>query len=362
MLQIIGSALVLIALVGLPVTAHTGRSTSPSRAAQADAAFTDTATALRRPSAAASAVRTVAVGVSMLPDMDLATYLTYKSQVGVAPAAWSLWSNWGEPNATGKFPTGPIMNQLKADHTVPVIIWQPVGADHSDGTYSRYNLIAGYNDGTTYHPPLHDAYIKQFARAAKAYGDTVIIRWAHEMDGFWFPWGMGRFDNTPSNFVAAWRHVWKLFHKVGATNVRFLWSPLAPNVNKRDLYPGDKYVDYVGFTSFNWGVGTRKWTTMLAGVKTRYVKASKITRKPIIVAELGTGPGDGALGHDMSQWITEGFDAVYARLPNVKGILYFNVDMSHAGQPDWRVTPPTSPGFAAYQAVVNEAKFRGTLR
>jgi hypothetical protein len=353
------TAFLLVALMGLPASAAGPEATGVAAPDEISAAASLESVAAR-PGATATAVRRLGLGVSMLPDRDLATYLGYKSEVGVPPATWSLWSNWGD--GTGEFPTGALMDQLKADRTTPLIIWQPVGADHSDGTWSRYNLIAGYTENGVVHPPVHDAYIRRFARAAKAYQSVVVVRFAHEMDGTWFPWGIGKFDNTSTNFVAAWRHIWTIFRKVGATNVRFLWSPLAPNIKKKSLYPGDAYVNYAGYTAFNWYDHGRPWISMLNTIKSRYLKLSKVTRKPVIVAEMGTSPGDGpGSGADMAQWITQGYPAVYARFPNIKALLYFNVDMRVVSQPDWRVTPATSHGFFAYQAIANQSKFRGTI-
>ena len=110
----------------------------------------------------------------------------------------------------------------------------------------------------------HDDYLPQFAQNAKAYGGRVLLRFAHEMDGDWFPWGIGRFDNTRLNFILAWRHVTTSFRSVGAGNVKFVWSPIGRDrkhrMNLKTIYPGDNYVDYMAITAANWGAP--KWRTM----------------------------------------------------------------------------------------------------
>ena len=94
----------------------------------------------------------------------------------------------------------------------PVVWWQPTNpANPLQGTYERYKrTLTG----------KHDAYITEWARAAKAAGQAsgrrILLRYAHEATGYWFPWSVGRFDNTKESYKAAWRYVWKIFKREGA--------------------------------------------------------------------------------------------------------------------------------------------------
>ena len=141
-----------------------------------------------------------------------------------------------------------------------------------------------------------DTYIHRWARAAAAYGKPLILRFAHEMDGSWFPWSIGRFDgDSRKQFVNAWRHIWNIFKGPkgeGATNVRFLWSPFTPGRRMagahKGIYPGDRYVDYVGFTGMNWNDGQRPWTSMVDLYRKPVANLRFISHRPIIVAETGT--------------------------------------------------------------------------
>ena len=152
--------------------------------------------------------RRMALGVSMLPDTDMDVYRQFRADSGRWPATWSIWSDWGGTNSS--FP-GVTVSQLHTG-TVPLIYWAPVDPADPGSPAWTYNTILG---------GLHDPYIRQFAQDAKAYGGRVLLRFAHEMDGDWFPWGIGRFDNTKANFILAWRHVHDIFKSVGAGNVRF---------------------------------------------------------------------------------------------------------------------------------------------
>lgn len=297
-------------------------------------------------SATASSIRKIALGVSMLEDTDIATFNAYTASVGRAPAAWSVWSDWGGENK--HFPS-TFLSQLPAK-TVPVILWQPVDPRNLESqAYTYERIVDGHWDG----------YIRQWALAAKALDRPVIVRFAHEMDGKWFPWGTTTsnfYGNRPGQFIKAWAHIWKIFRGqsgVGATNVRFMWSPLTPKAN---VYPTHKFVDYVGFTSFNWG-GDKPWRTMVKPITTKVAKARRITPKPIIVAETGTT----GIGGNKADWIKKGHRQVYNDLPQIAAIIYFNIDMAIEGQPDWSME--TSPGaLATYRDLLTEPRFKGKLK
>ena len=318
---------------------------------------------------ATASIRQVALGASMSPgDRDQATYDTFRTASGRAPALWSIWSDWG--GSTSAFPDVAFLNHLRGHGTVPIIVWQPLEPANPQLSTYAYSKIANGEQ---------DEYIRTFAQAAKAFGGRVLIRFAHEMEGYWFPWGMGRFDNTPTNFKAAWKHVWNIFRGtggVGATNVRFVWSPNGCySIHKLSqcrkvlhaLYPGDKYVDYLGFSAFNWGGGD--WIAMdklylpkvkgMAFVPTK--KGMVAPDKPIIVTETGSAPkGTHAHPGTKADWIKVGYPAVYSAYPRIKAIVYFNVDMRSAGgrQADWRLT---GSALTAYRNLLKKPKFRGSI-
>src|SRR5262249_10801489 len=156
--------------------------------------------------------------------------------------------------------------------------------------------------------------------------------------------------------VKAWKHIWTLFHNVGATNAKMLWSPAQPCSCRPDLYPGDAYVDYVGFTAYNWANEDHVWRGMGPIVRDKMKYVEKLTNKPVIVPELGSNDNGG----DKALWITEGYQKIYRRYPQIKAIVYFNVDMRIAGQPDWRLQIPKS-AMHAYKKVLTESQFHGDI-
>ena len=96
-------------------------------------------------------------------------------------------------------------------------------------------------------------------------GRSVVVRFAHEASGNWFPWSIGKAGNTVANYKAAWRRIDRIFRQAGARNhTKFLWSNLMPS---RLHYPGDRYVDYVG-----------SWGPMIVGHAHPAVKPPSTTR------------------------------------------------------------------------------------
>lgn len=349
MLRAIFTSLLVIAVAATPVAAHPAQgapsdSAQPGRGADVsgDVASDGPGTAM------AATTRRLALGVSMLPYDDLGVVDAFIAATGRAPATWSVWVDWGGSNSS--FPT-QLLEGLRERGITPLIIWEPVDPrdlTRDDFTFRQINLGA------------HDVYLRDWATAARAYGGRVLIRFAHEFDGQWFPWGVGNFDNTAKGFVTAWKRIWNTFRGtggVGADNVRFMWSPVSPCTCEPDLYPGDAYVDYVAFTGFNWGTQTRPWRTMLEAFRKKYDQARQITSKRIIVAETGAGP----VGGDKAAWVRDGYRAVYRELPAIKAISYFNIDMRNVAQPDWRLTSPAG-ALDEYRSLLTRVRFQGSIR
>lgn len=299
--------------------------------------------------ALAAAPRTVALGVARIDSRDLAEIDAFTAEAGGhPPAIWTLWVQWGGTDPA--FPPAALMDGIVARGAVPMINWEPV--DPADETSPRFRYRR-MNAG------VYDAYIRAFARDAAAWGGPVYLRFAHEMNGTWFPWGIGRFDNTPARFRAAWRRIHGIFRAEGATNVRFLWSPyrVCPWCTRyAPLYPGDRYVDATSFSAFNWNNTWLPWLSMadLYGSSVRAL-LEVAPRKRIIVAE--TGSSNERSGK--AAWIAEGYPAVRERYPRILAIVWFDVRMPT--HPDWRLTEPPE-AMAAYAAIAAQPEFQRDLR
>ena len=77
----------------------------------------------------------------------------------------------------------------------------------------------------------------------------IVIRPSHEMNGDWFPWCVGgsRQAMIP-DFIASWQRFHAAFRGVaGGDRFRFSFSSTEGASDPRPMWPGDAYVDLVGF-------------------------------------------------------------------------------------------------------------------
>ncbi|MFE9692478.1 glycoside hydrolase family 26 protein [Micromonospora sp. NPDC005806] len=188
-----------------------------------------------------------------------------------------------------------------------------------------------------------DSYVRSWAEGIKSLGYPVAIRFAHEMNGDWYPWSEASNANRPGEYVTAWRHVHDLFRAAGATNVIWVWSPNArwdeslPELS--GFYPGDEYVDWVGISGY-YGIGVytdyRSFDEIFGPTITE-IRA--FSRKPMVITETGASDATGR----KAEWITEAFRVLPSH-PDIIGLIWFEVDK----ELDWRIvsSPAVANAFA----------------
>src|SRR4051812_4380250 len=94
--------------------------------------------------------------------------------------------------------------------------WRPVPA--SRGLDAQQRPQPGYRNADIA-AGARDSYIRRFARHLARFPGQVYLRYAHEMNGFWYPW-----SHDARGYVRAWRRIVRIFREAGARNVRFVWS------------------------------------------------------------------------------------------------------------------------------------------
>jgi hypothetical protein len=94
------------------------------------------------------------------------------------------------------------------------------------------------------------------ARLVREGQPNAILRVGWEFNGGWFPW---RADRDPKAFAAYWRRIVTTMRSVpGAQGLRFDWNPGAgPQFVPVDAYPGDEYVDVIGYDVYDRTYGPR---------------------------------------------------------------------------------------------------------
>src|SRR5215217_2780714 len=163
--------------------------------------------------------------------------------------------------------------------------WAPVPSSLGTGAQSRPQ--PGYRN-IDIARGVQDRYIAGFARELARFPGTVYLRYAHEMNGYWYPW-----SRDARAYRWAWRRVVRLFRIAGAGNVRFLWSVNLnlyepANVwlaNARRYWPGDRYVDDLGATVIDFG-GDKDYP--VARFAPRLRALHRDFGKPVVLAETNT--------------------------------------------------------------------------
>ncbi len=177
----------------------------------------------------------------------------------------------------------------------------------------------------------HDKYLSEFAKDAAKYKHPFLLRFMHEMDGNWYPWGYNVNGNTdPADYATTWKHIVDIFRREGATNVQFVWciSVLSPELLQKhgntlkELYPGDNYVDWIALDGYS--NAQNNWKSLEEEFKPSYEFITAFTTRPIILWEVGATekPNDTMF---RANWIREGFlTTIPEKLPRIKIASWFN--------------------------------------
>lgn len=107
--------------------------------------------------------------------------------------------------------------------------------------------------------PTLMAYFANYAKEVNDLGfKSVIIRLGYEFDGGWNPFGnLNVMSDMPGNYIKAWQNIVSAMRKADTRHVikGFFWNPTDGNVqiDQFAYYPGDAYVDFVGFDEYDFG-------------------------------------------------------------------------------------------------------------
>jgi hypothetical protein len=149
-----------------------------------------------------------------------------------------LGIHWGGGGTYNGYPSCAFITtgQVQWIHdqgSIPVVTWSP--------NASMAQVASGQWDGC----------ITSIANYLKAFPFRVMLRPFWEMDGNWMLWQA--YPGQEQTWIDGWQHFVALFQAAGASNVGFWWCPTEGY--RRSLatavYPGDRYVDWVGSDSYN---------------------------------------------------------------------------------------------------------------
>ncbi len=288
----------------------------------------------------------------------------FEDKAGVPPDLVDVYLDWQTPFANVSHTLGHIASK----GAVAILTWEPQGITTPAILAGTQRLTL--RDGRTL--PIDD-YIAEFAegtcQSASTAGQPILVRVLHEMNGFWFAWGIswqdahGARPNTLDNYKHAWIKIHDAFTSRCGDSVRFIWAVnhfgVGPDTGFTQAYPGDAYVDFVGIDGYNWGTNAKwGWQDFDTLFKPGYCALAGLTNKPILIDEISSSERGG----DKAQWIRTMYSKI-DQYDRIRGFVWFDdekYEVEIHGSMDWNLdsTPASLSAFSdGAHAIVGE---RGT--
>jgi Carbohydrate family 9 binding domain-like/Glycosyl hydrolase family 26 len=245
---------------------------------------------------------------------DMTEALSLQQRLGKSFASLMWFTDFDHP-----FPLKAAENATAAG-AIPSVTWEPWFWSDKDRIH-----LDDINSGTW------DSYISSWGAAAAAFGKPLFVRWGHEFNGDWYPWGIAKNGQAPASYVKAYRRVHDLVVRAGAKNVVWVWCPNAGSVPAESwnepmaAYPGDEYVDWVAIDGYDFE-SNASFSDIFSKVYSQVI--AKVD-KPIYIGEFATG----RTGKEKADWLREMNAALKTQFKGIKGLVYFSVRKER----DWRI-------------------------
>jgi hypothetical protein len=223
--------------------------------------------------------------------------LTLERQIGRKLAISQTYVNWGSPLPS----------------------WRPAW----DLVNGRIPLISFGNQGDTRAVAAgrYDGYLRALAGQVRALGQPVFLRYGWEPDG---P-NNASWVHSGADYVAAWRHVRKLFAGLPAA---WVWSPNASAfkdgaAEAARYWPGDRQVDWIGADGYNWyGCRGDTWQS-LETIFSDFYAWGMAKHLPLMIAETGSTDDPADPGRKAA-WFDDAARTLATRMRGVKAFVYFD--------------------------------------
>lgn len=339
---VVRSAVVVLSLLGIAVGLTTAGSMPAAAAARGRVVRTTTTTT--QPTTTSSTVAAPTSSSSLLfgaatddTSASMPLLSSFESHAGKTVGLYGLYKSfyWDKD-----FPTTDATT-LRNRGAVPMITWEPWNP--SNGVNQPTYSMAAVANGN------FDTMIRNWATEIKTFGSPVWLRFAHEMNGDWYPWAEGVNGNGAGSYVAAFRHVHDVFAAAGVSNVSWVWNPnIVVNgigASLSSLYPGDAYVDMVGIDGYNWGTSASwsSWQSAQDVFGATMTQVRAITNRGIVIGETASAEAGG----NKADWISSFFSFMKANT-DIKAFVWFEFQK----ETDWRIES-SSAAQAAFASAVS---------
>lgn len=251
----------------------------------------------------------------------------------------------------------------------PLITWMPSISSRPDA-----NLLGEISSGQW------DGYIDGWINSLKLWQasypadqkPTVLLRFAHEFNGNWYPW-----SNDPDGFKTAWRYLHSRFAQAGVTGVEWVWCANNVSVdNYNDItryYPGNDVVNWTALDGYNWGsnYSFTQWKGFAEVFSSPYTTlVTNYPDKPVLLAEVasaepqdlpnadyGMTGNDSDAGQSKAVWVQDMYTRMLAEYPAIRAVAWFNTNKELS----WALNGAGNTGLAAYNTVIADSRYTGTF-
>jgi len=300
--------------------------------------------------------------------VDAQWLVEFEQLVGKGVAISPFSNFWGE-----NYTSSQQFNELTSYGAIPLLRFMPWGPPYWNfftyqPDYSYQRIIDGD----------FDTLLTDWAVEIKTFGKPVMVTFAVEMNGDWFPWSgvlqggstTGGFGDPskadgPERYVAAFRHIIELFRSQGVTNVAWLFHPNHESYPEeawntfKAYYPGDDYIDWVGASLYGAMVPGETWVTFEEVMDSLYTElTTTFPNKPLILPEWGVTDSD--TPNLKATWYTDALAKLQSHYTRIKvAIVYHERYPTNGGWTDLCVNS-TPQALQAYQTGISSSYFIGS--
>jgi hypothetical protein len=185
----------------------------------------------------------------------------FEQKTKIFPAITAKYFGWGTP-----FPTAEVL------------------ANHTSGTETLIVLEPTKQNLGKLASGKFDSYLKKWATAEKALGLPIILSFAPEANGNWYPWGKGHI--SAALYKRIFQHVHNVLLKDGAKHITWMWQVDRSSRNTEALsaiWPGRPYVNVIGLDG-QLGSKTATFSNVFGAT---FSQIRKFTTVPVILSEVG---------------------------------------------------------------------------
>jgi len=215
-------------------------------------------------------------------DLFKETLVNFEKTIGASPEIIMGYMQWYDGWEYQSFPE-KFCDLCYENGKMPIITWQPSFKRKYANASGTMTFLDEFNTEVKDRKSELYRYIVAFAKDAKNWTEThrdpktgkpatLYIRPFHEMNlGFAYDWTgyMNGGKDGPAKLKMAWKNIYDIFKlQVKADNVNLIWCPEAhpdtentPELGEawnsiENYYPGDRYVDNIGFDVYQKKAGT----------------------------------------------------------------------------------------------------------